>query len=76
MEHTNQPIVFIYRGEKYMGMWVNDQRHGQGVVVTVDGVYYEGNFFQNRLAVRFSILCIINLSLLQVYPFNKIRTTP
>ena len=34
-----------------MGMWSNDQRHGFGVVVTVDGVYYEGKFFQNRLAV-------------------------
>ena len=43
--------LFLYRGEKYMGMWSNDQRHGFGVVVTVDGVYYEGKFFQNRLAV-------------------------
>ena len=34
-----------------MGMWGNDQRHNHGVVVTVDGVYYEGMFFQNRLTV-------------------------
>lgn len=34
-----------------MGMWSNDQRQGYGVVVTVDGVYYEGKFFLNRLAV-------------------------
>ena len=36
-----------------MGMWSNDQRNGYGVVVTVDGVYYEGNFFQNRLVVSY-----------------------
>lgn len=34
-----------------MGMWANDQRQGFGVVVTVDGVYYEGRFNQNKLAV-------------------------
>ena len=36
-------------------MWANDQRHGQGIVVTVDGVYYEGKFVQNRLAVSISL---------------------
>ena len=35
-----------------MGLWSNDQRQGYGVVVTVDGVYYEGKFFLNRLAVN------------------------
>jgi len=41
---------FLVRGEKYIGMWQNDQRHGFGIVVTVDGVYYEGRFLQNKLA--------------------------
>ena len=34
-----------------MGMWQHDQRNGEGVVVTVDGVYYEGKFVQNKLVV-------------------------
>ena len=40
-----------FSGEKYIGMWQNDQREGFGIVVTVDGVYYEGPFSQNKLAV-------------------------
>eukprot|EP00794_Sanderia_malayensis_P017360 gene17360-19095_t len=40
---------FIARGEKYIGMWLNNQRHGYGIVVTVDGVYCEGRFVQNKL---------------------------
>lgn len=39
----------ILKGEKYMGMWVDDQRHGNGVLVTLDGMYFEGNFVQNKL---------------------------
>ena len=34
----------IGRGEKYMGMWANGVKAGQGCVVTLDGVYYEGTF--------------------------------
>ena len=41
----------FFSGEKYIGMWKNDQREGFGIVVTVDGVYYEGPFSQNKLAV-------------------------
>lgn len=37
-----------------MGMWAYDQRQGFGVVVTVDGVYYEGRFNQNKLAVSYT----------------------
>ena len=44
-------VVLLCRGEKYLGMWLNSQRHGYGIVVTVDGVYYEGRFLQNKLAV-------------------------
>lgn len=49
-------ILFLHRGEKYMGMWQNDQRNGEGVVVTVDGVYYEGKFVQNKLAVSLELV--------------------
>ncbi|XP_030642141.1 alsin [Chanos chanos] len=39
----------ISRGEKYMGMWLDDQRQGTGVVVTQYGLYYEGAFSANRM---------------------------
>ena len=41
----------FFSGEKYIGMWKNDQREGFGIVVTLDGVYYEGRFSRNKLAV-------------------------
>uniref|UniRef100_A0A3Q3E839 Alsin Rho guanine nucleotide exchange factor ALS2 n=1 Tax=Hippocampus comes TaxID=109280 RepID=A0A3Q3E839_HIPCM len=40
----------ITRGEKYMGMWLDDDRHGSAVVVTQYGVYYEGNFRENKMS--------------------------
>ncbi|TRY58794.1 hypothetical protein DNTS_009770 [Danionella cerebrum] len=39
----------ITRGEKYMGMWLDDQRQGNGVVVTQFGLYYEGAFSSNKM---------------------------
>ena len=42
---------FFFRGEKYMGMWESDSRHGPGLLVTLDGIYNQGNFLQNKLMV-------------------------
>uniref|UniRef100_A0A4W5N4T3 Alsin Rho guanine nucleotide exchange factor ALS2 n=1 Tax=Hucho hucho TaxID=62062 RepID=A0A4W5N4T3_9TELE len=39
----------ITRGEKYMGMWQDDQRQGTGVIVTQFGLYYEGAFNNNKM---------------------------
>ncbi|XP_075685852.1 alsin [Rhinoderma darwinii] len=39
----------ITRGEKYMGMWQDDQRQGNGLVVTQFGLYYEGAFSLNKM---------------------------
>ncbi|XP_035248403.1 alsin isoform X3 [Anguilla anguilla] len=39
----------ITRGEKYMGMWQDDQRQGNGVIVTQFGLYYEGAFSNNKM---------------------------
>ncbi|XP_046887428.1 alsin isoform X2 [Hypomesus transpacificus] len=39
----------ITRGEKYMGMWHDDQRQGTGVIVTQFGLYYEGAFCNNKM---------------------------
>lgn len=34
-----------------MGMWLEDQRQGTGVVVTQFGLYYEGEFSNNKMMV-------------------------
>uniref|UniRef100_A0AAR2JUG6 VPS9 domain-containing protein n=1 Tax=Pygocentrus nattereri TaxID=42514 RepID=A0AAR2JUG6_PYGNA len=39
----------ITRGEKYMGLWQDDQRQGNGVIVTQFGLYYEGAFSNNKM---------------------------
>ncbi len=30
------------RQQKYLGVWIDWHRHGSGIVVTEDGLYYEG----------------------------------
>ena len=39
-------------GHKYMGMWADDNCHGNGIIVTVDGLYFEGNFAYGKMTVR------------------------
>ncbi|KAM5151552.1 alsin [Mantella aurantiaca] len=39
----------ITRGEKYMGMWQDDLRQGNGLVVTQFGLYHEGAFSLNKM---------------------------
>ena len=34
-----------------MGMWDADCRHGPGLLVTLDGIYNQGMFVQNKLSV-------------------------
>lgn len=54
--HITFLIVFVFpRGEKYMGQWLDDQRHGSAVVVTQCAVYYEGTFKENKMSVRSSL---------------------
>ncbi|PWA31284.1 hypothetical protein CCH79_00002874, partial [Gambusia affinis] len=40
----------IMRGEKFMGFWLDDQRHGSAVVLTQYGVYFEGSFKENKMS--------------------------
>ncbi|XP_020613011.1 alsin-like [Orbicella faveolata] len=47
----------ILRGEKYMGMWEADCRHGPGLLVTLDGIYNQGIFAQNKLSGDGVLLC-------------------
>ncbi|XP_041100635.1 ALS2 C-terminal-like protein isoform X2 [Polyodon spathula] len=39
----------IVSGESYRGMWLEDQRHGHGIVVTQSGLCYEGIFNYDKL---------------------------
>lgn len=47
----------ILKGEKYLGMWEADYRTGPGVLVTLDGIYNQGNFSQNKLSGNGLLLC-------------------
>lgn len=38
-----------------MGLWVEEKRHGSGVVVTQHGVYYEGTFRDNKMSVSLNM---------------------
>ena len=40
-----------------MGLWQDDNRHGNGIVVTLDGMYFEGNFVQGKLSVSIFASC-------------------
>ena len=44
-------FLILFAGLKYMGMWQEDNRHGNGIIVTLDGMYYEGNFVTNKMMV-------------------------
>nr|XP_026487482.1 alsin [Vanessa tameamea] len=39
----------IGKGEKYLGNWSDNKKHGCGLIVTLDGIYYEGLFTQDIL---------------------------
>lgn len=57
-------FIYIYNnitGEKYLGSWNNGMKHGCGLIVTLDGIYYEGVFMQDVLTV------IINFNICLVY---------
>lgn len=37
-------------GNKYIGMWQDGKRHGAGILITMDGTYFEGLFANNNLS--------------------------
>lgn len=51
------------RGERYIGMWQADQRHGPGVMVTQAGVCYQGTFQADKMVVSRESLCVLDDSL-------------
>lgn len=38
-----------------MGVWVEEKRHGSGVVVTQHSVYYEGTFRDDKMSVSLNM---------------------
>ena len=38
-------------GQRYIGMWQDNCRHGNAIMVTLDGMYFEGQFVQNKMMV-------------------------
>ena len=52
-------VILLYLGQKYMGLWLEDQKHGNGVIVTLDGMYFEGTFQQNKMTVSHLPKCAI-----------------
>ncbi len=34
-----------------MGLWQDDNRHGNGIIVSLDGMYFEGTFTANKMTV-------------------------
>ncbi|XP_078397026.1 ALS2 C-terminal-like protein isoform X1 [Cetorhinus maximus] len=44
------------RGERYIGTWLEDCKHGNGIVITQSGLCYEGNFQYNKIVGPGTIL--------------------
>lgn len=45
-----------------MGMWLDDSRHGSGIIVTLDGLYFEGNFSYGKMTVSLTFIFQKSLS--------------
>lgn len=43
--------LLLFRGERYIGTWLDDHRHGQGIVVTQSGVCYQRTFHADKMVV-------------------------
>lgn len=41
----------VANGQKYLGLWSDDKKNGLGLLVTLDGNFYEGLFTQDLLSV-------------------------
>ena len=52
-------ICYNVSGQRYIGLWQDDCRHGNGIIVTLDGMYFEGQFVQNKMTVNMQITRLI-----------------
>lgn len=48
-----------------MGIWANDARNGEGIVITLDGIFLAGSFNNDRLVVSiFAILLTCTIAII------------
>lgn len=47
--------LLAFRGERYIGMWQEDQQHGPGIVVMQSGVCYQRTFHMDKMVVSLTI---------------------
>jgi len=71
-------LTLLVTGQKYMGLWQDDNRHGNGVIVTLDGLYFEGNFVNGKITVRhfdliFCFVMLLWLMLIERFLTKRIR---
>lgn len=53
-----------------MGMWEADCRHGPGLLVTLDGIYNQGIFVQNKLSVCIPANATVPSSFYDLYMYS------
>lgn len=64
-----------------MGSWQDNSCHGKGIIVTLDGMYFEGNFLQNKISVSALLVEDIKIGTgnqvnIQVYLLVWVRGLP
>ena len=45
-------ILIDSSGNKYIGEWKNDLFHGKGILISINGDFYQGNFISGRIEVN------------------------
>ena len=55
-----------------MGLWYDDMKHGIGIVVTLDGMYFEGNFDKDNLMVGWFIVLNATFNNISVVSWREV----
>ena len=55
-----------------MGLWYDDMKHGKGIVVTLDGMYFEGNFDKDNLMVGWFIVLNATFNNISVVSWREV----
>jgi hypothetical protein len=52
LKSTSCRVSGISHGERYIGGWLDDRRHGFGVVTTGRGSKYEGDWVRGKITAK------------------------
>ncbi len=52
-------LLLFSRHERYLGMWVDNQRFGPGIVITSTGTYCEATFSDGMTGVLFVVVVVV-----------------